>query len=170
MVEVTCRVTKSLCAVRPRITLCIYVRTVLCVYVQDEVETGREELTFKSHRINDLEQALRREKEHTTSLTAEMQVHTTYCTYLHNMVCTAVMCVCVCQGVLEKLAREVEKNTQLSSELQEGENGKQQVRDHVIMCTYVQYFVYLYKCERKALHQYSGIGSASVRGTKSGNS
>ena len=46
----------------------------LCV-VQDEVETGREELTFKSHRINDVEQALRQEKEHSTSLTAEMQVH-----------------------------------------------------------------------------------------------
>jgi chromosome segregation ATPase len=70
--------------------------------MQDEVETGREELTFKSHRINDLEQALRQEKEHSTSLTAEMQC------------------------VLEKLTREVEKNTQLSSELQEGENGKQQ--------------------------------------------
>ena len=38
------------------------------------------------------------------------------------------MYVCV-QCVLEKLTREVEKNTQLSSELQEGENGKQQVRE-----------------------------------------
>ena len=48
--------------------------SILLCAVQDEVETGREELTFKSHRINDLEQALRQEKEHSTSLTTEMQV------------------------------------------------------------------------------------------------
>ena len=34
------------------------------------------------------------------------------------------MCVCV-QGVLEKLAREVGRNTQLNSEVKEGKNGKQ---------------------------------------------
>lgn len=31
--------------------------------------------------------------------------------------------------MLEKLAREVERNTQLSSELQEGQNGKQVRRE-----------------------------------------
>ena len=45
-------------------------------HTQDEVETGREELTFKTQCISDLEAALRREKEHSSSLTAEMQVHT----------------------------------------------------------------------------------------------
>ena len=50
----------------------------------------------------------------------------------HNIVYNIAVYCCMCvgvQGVLDKLAREVEKNTQLSSELQEGENGKQQVRE-----------------------------------------
>ena len=46
----------------------------MCLTVQDEVETGREELTFKEHRISEVEQALRREKEHVASLTVETQV------------------------------------------------------------------------------------------------
>ena len=59
---------------------------------QDEVETGREELTFKSHRISDLEQALRREKEHSTSLTADMQVCIT-CTHATSAaLCYHVLC------------------------------------------------------------------------------
>ena len=41
-----------------------------------------------------------------------------------------VLCVCGVQGVLEKLAREVERNIQLSSELKEGENGKQRAQTH----------------------------------------
>ena len=39
------------------------------------------------------------------------------------------MCVCV-QGVLEKLAREVERNIQLNSEVKEGKNGKQNTQRH----------------------------------------
>ena len=38
------------------------------------METGREELKFKSYYISDLEQVVRREIEHSASLTNDMQV------------------------------------------------------------------------------------------------
>ena len=96
------------------------------------METGREELKFKSHYIiiSDLEQVVRREIEHSTSLTNDMQVclaklHTAYC----------LPCVCVCvQGVLQKLAREVERNIQLNSEVKDGKNGKQSTQTHTHIC------------------------------------
>ena len=58
-------------------------------------------MTFKEHRISELEQAFVREKGHVTSLEAEVQ------------------------QLLDKLALEVEKNTRLSSELQEGHVGRE---------------------------------------------
>ncbi len=69
--------------------------------LQDEAETLREEMTFKDHRISELEQAVVREKERGSSVEGEVQ------------------------ALLEKLTVEVEKNTKLSSELQEGRGGKQ---------------------------------------------
>ena len=52
----------------------VHVYTVEAALLQDEVETSREELTFKDHRISELEQALRGEKEHSASLTTDVQV------------------------------------------------------------------------------------------------
>ena len=48
----------------------------LCIncHFQDEVETVREELTFKDHRISELESALRREKEIEAGLENEIHV------------------------------------------------------------------------------------------------
>ena len=42
--------------------------------LQDEVETLREELTFKEHQSGELEQAALKEKERTALLEAEVQV------------------------------------------------------------------------------------------------
>ncbi len=64
------------------------------------METLREELTFKDHHVSELSSAVGREKEQWAALEKEVQ------------------------GLLEKLATEVEKNTSLSSELQEGSLGK----------------------------------------------
>ena len=58
-------------------------------------------MTFKEHRISELEQAFVKEKGQVTSLESEVQ------------------------QLLDKLALEVEKNTKLSSELQEGHVGKE---------------------------------------------
>lgn len=69
--------------------------------MQDEAETLREELTFKDHRLLEMEEALKKEKE-------QVSVH-----------------VEEVQSVLDKLTMEVEKNTRLSLELQEGKNGSQ---------------------------------------------
>ena len=71
--------------------------------IEDEVDTLRNEITFKEHRISELEQAFVREKGQVTSLEAELQ------------------------QLLDKLALEVEKNTKLSSELQEGHLGKEKL-------------------------------------------
>ena len=71
--------------------------------IVDEVDTLRNEITFKEHRISELEQAFVREKGQITSLEAELQ------------------------QLLDKLALEVEKNTKLSSELQEGHLGKEKL-------------------------------------------
>ena len=46
---------------------------------QDEVETAREELTFKDHRISELELAVRKEKEHAAALENETQVSPDVC-------------------------------------------------------------------------------------------
>ena len=67
------------------------------------MDTLRDEMTFKEHRISELEQAFVREKGQVTSLEAEVQ------------------------QLLDKLALEVEKNTKLSSELQEGHLGKEKL-------------------------------------------
>lgn len=69
--------------------------------IEDEVETLQAEMTFKEHRISELEQAFVREKDQVSSLEVEVQ------------------------QLLDKLALEVEKNTKLSSELQEGHVGKE---------------------------------------------
>eukprot|EP00731_Ephydatia_muelleri_P026913 Em0018g1013a len=71
--------------------------------LQDEVDTLREELTFKEHGCRELEQALGREKEHVVSLETEVQ------------------------SLLDRLAVEVEKSTCLSAELKEGSAEKQQL-------------------------------------------
>ena len=71
--------------------------------IEDEVDTLRNEITFKEHRISELEQAFVLEKGQVTSLGAELQ------------------------QLLDKLALEVEKNTKLSSELQEGHFGKEKL-------------------------------------------
>lgn len=71
----------------------------LCL--QDEVETLREELTFKDHRLLEMEGEVKREREVVCSHENEVQ------------------------SLLDKLAMEVEKNTQLSLELQEGSNGSE---------------------------------------------
>ena len=71
--------------------------------IEDEVDTLRDEMTFKEHRIREHEQAFVREKGHVTSLEGEVQ------------------------QLLDKLALEVEKNTKLSSELQEGHVGKEKL-------------------------------------------
>ena len=71
--------------------------------IEDEVDTLRNEITFKEHRISELEQTFIREKGQVTSLEAELQ------------------------QLLDKLALEVEKNTKLSSELQEGHLGKEKL-------------------------------------------
>ena len=65
------------------------------------METLREELTFKDHRISELGEAVEREREQGAGLEKEVQ------------------------SLLEKLACEVERNTRLSSELQEGSHGKE---------------------------------------------
>ena len=67
-------------------------------------------MTFKEHRIGELEAALKREKEQMSAQEGEMQ------------------------GLLEKLAHEVETNTRLSMELQEGHNGKE-VGGHIYVCS-----------------------------------
>lgn len=69
--------------------------------MQDEAETLREELTFKDHRLLEMEEALKKEKEQVSLHVEEVQ------------------------SVLDKLTLEVEKNTRLSLELQEGRNGSQ---------------------------------------------
>lgn len=43
------------------------------------METAREELTFKDHRISELELALRKEKEHAAALESETQVSPGLC-------------------------------------------------------------------------------------------
>jgi len=68
------------------------------------VETLREELTFKDHHISELEAAVSREKDSVVSLEREVQ------------------------SALDQLASEVEKNTTLSSQLQEGSQEKEVVR------------------------------------------
>ena len=68
---------------------------------QDEAETLREELTFKDHRLLEMEEAVKREKEQVSLHEAEVQ------------------------SLLDKLTLEVEKNTRLSLELQEGRNGSE---------------------------------------------
>ncbi len=65
------------------------------------METIREELTFKDHRMSELAEAVSKEKEQSVTLEKEVQ------------------------GLLEKLASEVEKNTTLSLELQEDSHGKE---------------------------------------------
>ena len=69
--------------------------------MQDEVETLREELTFKDHRIVELEEAVKKEKEVASIHEGEMQ------------------------SLLEKLTLEVGRNTRLSLELQEGHSGNE---------------------------------------------
>lgn len=69
--------------------------------IEDEVATLRDEITFKEHRIDGLEQAFVAEKNRATSLETEVQ------------------------QLLDKLALEIEKNTRLSCELQEGHIGKE---------------------------------------------
>ena len=71
--------------------------------IEDEVDTLRDEMTFKEHRIGELEQAYVGEKGHVTSLEGEVQ------------------------QLLDKLALEVEKNTKLSSELHEDHLGKEKL-------------------------------------------
>lgn len=58
-------------------------------------------MTFKEHRVCELEAALRKEKVHVSSQEVEVQ------------------------SLLDKLAHEVETTTRLSLELQEGHNGKE---------------------------------------------
>ncbi len=65
------------------------------------METIREELTFKDHRMSELVETVSKEKEQGATLEKEVQ------------------------GLLEKLASEVEKNTTLSLKLQEGSQGKE---------------------------------------------
>ena len=43
------------------------------------METIREEVTFKDHRINELEQAVLKEKEHVTKMEGEVQVGVCAC-------------------------------------------------------------------------------------------
>jgi len=43
------------------------------------VETIREEVTFKDHRISELEQAVLKEKEHVTKMEGEVQVGVCAC-------------------------------------------------------------------------------------------
>ena len=69
------------------------------------METLREELTFKDHRLLEMEGEVKREKE-------------TVCSHENEV-----------QSLLDKLAVEVEKNTQLSLELQEGRNGSEVRRE-----------------------------------------
>ena len=64
------------------------------------MDTLREEITFKEHRLCELEDALKREKALVSSQEGEIQ------------------------NLLDKLALEVEGTTRLSLELQEGHNGK----------------------------------------------
>ena len=90
-----------------------HVKTFLYSFLaQVETETLREELKFKEHRIEELEGVAKREKEHSSAQEGEMQ------------------------SLLEKLAHEVETNTRLSHELQEGHSGKEVkvVHDMYAMC------------------------------------
>ena len=71
--------------------------------IEDEVETLRDEMTFKEHRISELERGFVVEKNQVTSLEVEVQ------------------------QLLDKLALEVEKSKKLSSDLQEGHVGKEKL-------------------------------------------
>jgi len=81
-----------------------------CIPTQVETETLREDLKFKEHRIEELEGVVKREKDHSSSQEGEVQ------------------------SLLEKLAHEVETNTRLSRELQEGHSGKE-VKDGRDVCS-----------------------------------
>ena len=84
------------------------------------METGREEFKFKSHYIGDLEQVVRREIEHSASLTNDMQVclaklHTAYCL------------PCVCAGGIAKVSKRGGKKHPTESR---GEGGKEWQTKH----------------------------------------
>ena len=76
------------------------------------METLREELTFKDHRISELEEALKKEKEAVSAHEVEVQ------------------------SLLEKLTLEVERSTRLSLELQEGHTGNQVSSTLMDCCRY----------------------------------
>ena len=88
----------------------------------------REEVTFKDHRISELEQAVLKEKEHVTKIEGEVQVCVCVCREGGGQVIVSV-CVTVVnlplQSLLDRMTVEVEKNMRLSSELQEGHSGKE---------------------------------------------
>lgn len=69
--------------------------------LQDEMDTAREEISFKEHRILALEMAVLKEKEQVASMEGEMQT------------------------LMDRYSLEVEKNTRLNSELQEGHSGRE---------------------------------------------
>lgn len=77
----------------------------------------REELTFKDHRILEMEEVVKQEKEAVSAHEGEVQ------------------------SLLDKLTLEVERNTRLSLELQEGNTGSEvrnqanSVDTYVCMCT-----------------------------------